>query len=788
MSGAGGRFATPRWALTGLLACVGGLILLACVEILVVPRPEALAEREARHAQVLRSAELLRSSALAHRAQLPGPLRDQFRARTQRATGELAQALGKAPWAGPDLQALDRAVSTLDQDPAAALRAADLASRLRDEDVARLAERRREARLARYGALWARLALLGVMTVVGGEALRRLLASQAAVRDLQAERDALMELLDHTRDFAGLAKADGTILFWNAALRGLHDLGSGSSGRHRLPALAIADNHTPESYQNLLQQGIPTAFTRGRWSGESTFVDASGREVPVRQVLVGLRDALQRPTHLAMVATDLREARTLERMRQALVRTVSHDLRSPLASLRGALGAYSSRHLEGRGEEEARLLRLAERSAERLSRFVDDLLDLEKLEAGEVPFHRVLTPGEALAEGLARTLRPELEEHGLGLEAGAAAGPKANLLLDPDWMQRALASLALETAAGVPQGGSLAIRHGLVLGEPGRPRAFWLEMAALRPGGAAAPSPEPEGGGNGPGLALQVARAVVRQHGGTVADLPGGGLRVELPLHHGLASPLDVEPAAHGAARILVVEGDPGPALALRVGLESRGALTRHASDLGEALRTLQGQVLDLVVVEAEGSPLRLLDLGEALRTNPRQAGAGLALSRRAAQDREAPRGSLLVLADALPLAPASRLRVHRAVEQVARPRGGAHRPGLVLLEPQEGRRAEALALLEGCGDLSVAASAERARDLLAEEDRDLLVAGPGGIAQLGAVLQAPGPAVQALLVLATPGGEDPLAALAEAMAGLAAGDLVEALLRAAGAAGGRPA
>lgn len=784
----GGSIAAPRWAVTGLLACVGGLILLAIFEMLVVPRPEALAEREARHAQVLRSTELLRSSALAHRAQPPGPLRDQFRARAQRAAAELAQALGEAPWAGLDLQALGKAVTALDQDPEAALRAADLAARLRDEDVTRLAERRREARLARYGALWARLALLVVMTVVGGEALRQLMANRAAVRDLQAERDALMELLDHTRDFAGLAKADGTILFWNAALRGLHDLGSGSSGRHRLPALAIADNHTPASYQNLLQEGIPTAFARGRWSGESTFVDSAGREVPVRQVLVGLRDARERPTHLAMVASDLRETRTLERMRQSLVRTVSHDLRSPLASLRGALGALSSRHLEGLAEEERRLLRLAERSAERLSRFVDDLLDLEKLEAGQVPFHRILISGEDFAAGLARVLRPELEVHGLRLEAGTTAGPRANLLLDPDWMLRALATLALEAAAGVPEGGSLTIRHGLVLGEPGRPRAFWLETEALRPAGASTSPLEPEGGGHGPGLSLQVARAILRQHGGTVADLPGGVLRVELPLHHGLSTPLDPGPAAHGAARILVVEEDPGPALALRVALESRGALTRHASDLAEALRTLQGQVLDLVVVEVDGTSMRLLDLAEALRTNPRQAGAGLAVSRRDPQAGDAQRGSLLVLADALPLAPASRLRVHRAVEQVARPRSGVHRPGLVLLEPHEGRRGEALALLEGCGDLGLAATAGRACDLLAEEDRDLLVAGPGGLPLLGEVLRARGPAVQALLVLAAPGGEDPLPTVAEAMASLGTGDLVETLLRAAGAAEGRPA
>lgn len=776
--------AVPRWALTGLGICIGGLILLALVEVLALPRPEALAERESRHAQVMRSAEMLRNSALASQHEAPGPLRDHFLLRVQRSHRDLVQALQSLPWAGPDLRALGEAVADLPRNPGAARRVAALAGRLHDEDEARLAERREEVRSARFAALWARVAFLIVMVLVGVQALRMFEARRREVQDLQSELDALMELLDHTRDFAGLARADGTILFWNAALRGLHDLGSSSSGRHRLPALAIADNHTPESYENLIHHGIPAAFAQGRWIGESTFVDGHGRPVPVRQVLVGIRDAEGRPTHLAMVATDQRELQSLARMRRALVQTVGHDLRSPLTSLRGALGAFRSKHLEGLGDEAQRLLRLADQSAERLARFVNDLLDLQKLEAGEVRYHRVPMAGEALTASLVRDLGRDLELHGLRLEARGTA-PRASLLLDPDWMLRALATLASDTASWVPEGGTLVIHQGLLLGETGRPRGFRLETEAAPAAGGPRAKPPAAPEEREPGLPVQVALAVLRLHGGTVTNLPCGGFRVDLPLHHGLTSVQDTAAAPLASEGILLVQGDPGPALALRVALESQGSLTRLARNHAEILRILQHQVLDLVVVDTAWPGPGLLEVASALREDPRQAGAGLALMTREAGTEERPRGSLLPLLDVLPLAPSSELRIHRAAEQALRMGGGGLRPSMVLLEPQVHFGTEALALLEGAGDVSVAATAGRACGLLAEDDRDLLVVGPGGIQELGNVLRTQPQAVRALLVLADPGGLDLLPALAEAMQGLNPVDLADAIQRTAGTSDG---
>jgi two-component system phosphate regulon sensor histidine kinase PhoR len=84
-----------------------------------------------------------------------------------------------------------------------------------------------------------------------------------------------------------------------------------------------------------------------------------------------------------LVLHDVTELRRLERVRTAFVANVSHELRTPLTSIRG----YLETLLDGALEEPAnarRFLEIAHTHAERLSRLVDDLLQLSDIETGRV--------------------------------------------------------------------------------------------------------------------------------------------------------------------------------------------------------------------------------------------------------------------------------------------------------------------------------------------------------------------------------------------------------------------
>ncbi len=110
-----------------------------------------------------------------------------------------------------------------------------------------------------------------------------------------------------------------------------------------------------------------------------------------RRLLDALADQAAVATERISLADEIDEARVLrgtERLRSALLTSISHDLRTPLASVLGAL--TSLRHEETLRDAEAcnELLDTAQEEAERLNRFVGNLLDITRLEAGALEVKR----------------------------------------------------------------------------------------------------------------------------------------------------------------------------------------------------------------------------------------------------------------------------------------------------------------------------------------------------------------------------------------------------------------
>lgn len=124
-------------------------------------------------------------------------------------------------------------------------------------------------------------------------------------------------------------------------------------------------------YQKLV--GRVREFAALRKNGESfpaelTFIVFSTREGP--RLLVNILDVTER--------------HSMERLKREFVTTVSHELRTPLTSIRGSLTLLSVGALGQMGEQAMRAVKIAERNALRLVNLINDLLDIEKLEAGKM--------------------------------------------------------------------------------------------------------------------------------------------------------------------------------------------------------------------------------------------------------------------------------------------------------------------------------------------------------------------------------------------------------------------
>jgi two-component system, OmpR family, sensor histidine kinase KdpD len=216
--------------------------------------------------------------------------------------------------------------------------------------------------------------------------------------------------------------------------------------------------------------------------------------------------------------------------RTALLSAVSHDLRTPLAGIKAAIGSLRSTEVTFTPEDEAELQAVIEDSADRLETLIGNLLDMSRLQAGAlIADPRPVDLGEIVPAAVAAVTTPDRVEWGLD--------PQARLVTaDPGLLDRVLGNLVENALRHQPPQGTVRITTSglgrrtqvrVIDTGPGIPEeARDLVFLPFQRHGDA-PS------GDGVGLGLAVARGLAEAMGGRVSaeETPGGGLTmvIELP-------------------------------------------------------------------------------------------------------------------------------------------------------------------------------------------------------------------------------------------------------------------
>ncbi len=210
--------------------------------------------------------------------------------------------------------------------------------------------------------------------------------------------------------------------------------------------------------------------------------------------------------------------RRMETARRDLVAAISHDLRTPLASLRAMLEALQDGVVHDPDTVATYQIRM-HAQIDRLSRLVDDLFDLSRLESGAPLTLMTVNLGE-LIEDTTAGFHPAADRAGvtLGTEIGPGVG---TCELDPAQIQRVLVNLIDNALHHTPSGGSICVSAGRAGGsisidvtdsgtglrEEDVPHVFDRFYRGE-------PSRSQETGGTGLGLAL--SRAIAQAHGGDI--------------------------------------------------------------------------------------------------------------------------------------------------------------------------------------------------------------------------------------------------------------------------------
>jgi len=107
----------------------------------------------------------------------------------------------------------------------------------------------------------------------------------------------------------------------------------------------------------------------------------------VSEVKLQLMHPQDGPSHFVSIRRDISERRAFEQTKNDFISTVSHELRTPVTSIKGALGLILSGATENLNGKTQKMLDIAYRNSDRLTLIINDILDLEKIAAGQMEFN-----------------------------------------------------------------------------------------------------------------------------------------------------------------------------------------------------------------------------------------------------------------------------------------------------------------------------------------------------------------------------------------------------------------
>ncbi|PIE19182.1 MAG: hypothetical protein CSA66_02915 [Proteobacteria bacterium] len=361
---------------------------------------------------------------------------------------------------------------------------------------------------------------LGLLTLAGAELTLRWVAGLAERRRLaerqrilEAERDTLEKMrlvVEHVGDAIVTVDEHGNVGWLNAAAEALFQ-----RRRESTVGLPVADLVPTWGEESFTKQ---PSDAPGAHPLEDEARRADGTRVPVEVTVTPVRIGAE--THETCVIRDIESRKATERLREELLSTVNHELRTPITSILGSLKLLDAGIVGVLPDEAAKLVRVALTNGDRLLGLVNDLLDISRLESGRVAYER--QPIE-LAEALEAAVEAN---RGYGTTYGVDIALDARVEgvvvnASARHLAQVFANLLSNALKYSPSGGTVELSAALSGGRarvsvrdhgPGIPADFHshiFDKFTMTAAGDGRKRP-------GTGLGLSIAKRIIEDHGGQI--------------------------------------------------------------------------------------------------------------------------------------------------------------------------------------------------------------------------------------------------------------------------------
>jgi signal transduction histidine kinase len=287
------------------------------------------------------------------------------------------------------------------------------------------------------------------------------------------------------------------------------------------------------------------------------FEERGGGQSEVLAVVAGIAARAMENARFVAREQEIRASlQELNRVKTDFVASVSHELRTPLTSILGYVEILNDGFGGGLSDEQARMMAIVGRNAERLLGLIEELLLMGSLESGTLKLSLAPVSVRALLDDAYKAVLPGLAERSLDVVVDVASD--ADLITgDPRRLDRALINLLTNAVKFTPEGGRVTLsarRAGdwvlfvvtdTGIGIPLDDQSMIFERFFRSSSAAHMAIP-------GTGLGLAITKMIIEGHGGTisVASNPGEGttITVALPLD-GTIRPVGPAPVPTAPAR-----------------------------------------------------------------------------------------------------------------------------------------------------------------------------------------------------------------------------------------------
>ena len=349
---------------------------------------------------------------------------------------------------------------------------------------------------------------------------------RGTITKLVEERSRLTAVLDNMADGVLITGGDGHVHLINPAAARL--LGTDEQSALGRPfALVARDHRIIDLWQRCCRQD------------EEQFESVEmGRQGPFLQAIATpLQDA--GPQACMVILQDLTRVRRLETVRRDFISNISHELRTPLASLKALVDTLRDGALEDLPAAH-RFLDRMDTEVDALTQMVRELLELARIESGQVPFRLSAVSVDDVVGPPVERLRPQAERTGLQLVVDLSPGLPP-VLADEERAQQVVTNLVHNAIKFTPQGGSIRVSSSTFrVSESGtiQPETLNLKPETIPPGqwvliavrdtGVGIPAEDlpriferfykadRARSGGGTGLGLAIAKHIVQGHGGRI--------------------------------------------------------------------------------------------------------------------------------------------------------------------------------------------------------------------------------------------------------------------------------